>query len=183
MGGVRGTDRDLILACKVGRARAWDRLVAKYERLVFSIPRSYGLSREDAADVSQATFIALVGGLDSLTGESNVKAWLATVARRHTWRLMEKGRREGTGREDDLADTPWLLGHEKPSERWETIDWLDAGLSQMGEPCRKLLTALYLDASEPSYAEVSRRLDMPVGSIGPTRARCLQRLRAVLGDR
>jgi RNA polymerase sigma factor (sigma-70 family) len=183
MGGVRGTDRDLILACKAGRARAWDRLVAKYERLVFSIPRSYGLSREDAADVSQATFIALVGGLDSLTEESNVKAWLATVARRHTWRLMEKGRREGTGREDDLADIPWLLGYEKPSERWETIDWLDAGLSQLGESCRKLLTALYLDASEPTYAEVSRRLGMPVGSIGPTRARCLQRLRAILGDR
>ena len=180
---MRGADRDLILACKAGRAGAWDRLVAKYERLVFSIPRSYGLSREDAADVSQATFIALVGGLDSLTEESNVKAWLATVARRHTWRLMEKGRREGTEREDDLADTPWLLGNEKPSERWETIDWLDAGLSEMGEPCRKLLTALYLDESEPSYAEVSRRLGTPVGSIGPTRARCLQRLRAVLEDR
>jgi DNA-directed RNA polymerase specialized sigma24 family protein len=53
----------------------------------------------------------------------------------------------------------------------------------MGEPCRKLLTALYLDESEPSYAEVSRRLGTPVGSIGPTRARCLQRLRAVLEDR
>ncbi len=97
MGGVRGTDSDLILACKEGRAGAWDRLVAKYERLVFSIPRSYGLSRDDAADVSQATFMALIQGLDSLTAESNVKAWLATVARRHTWRLMERGRREGTG--------------------------------------------------------------------------------------
>jgi RNA polymerase sigma factor (sigma-70 family) len=183
MGGVRGTDRDLILACKAGRAGAWDRLVAKYERLVFSIPRSYGLSREDAADVSQTTFIALIRGLDSLTEESNVKAWLATVARRHTWRLMERGRREGTGREDDLADSPWLLGDERPSERWEIIDWLDAGLSEVGEPCQKLLTALYLDASEPSYAEISERLGMPVGSIGPTRARCLRRLRAVLGDR
>ena len=183
MGGVRGDDRELILACKQGRAGAWDRLVAKYERLVFSIPRSYGLSREDAADVSQTTFIALIRGLDSLTEESNVKAWLATVARRHTWRLMERGRREDTGRKDDLADSPWLLGDEKPSERWETIDWLDAGLSQVGEPCRRLLKALYLDASEPSYAEISGRLNMPVGSIGPTRARCLRRLRAVLGDR
>ncbi len=183
MGGVRGTDRDLILACKKGQTKAWDRLVAKYERLVFSIPRSYGLSREDAADVSQTTFMALIHGLDSLTAESNVKAWLATVARRHTWRLLERGRREGTGRGDDLADTPWLLGDEKPSERWETIDWLDAGLSEVGEPCQKLLRALYLDASEPSYAEISTRLNMPVGSIGPTRARCLRRLRAILGDR
>ena len=183
MGGVRGADRELILACKAGRVGAWDGLVAKYERLVFSIPRSYGLSREDAADVSQATFIALIHGLDSLTEESNVKAWLATVARRHTWRLMERGRREGTGREEDLADSPWLLGDERISERWETIDWLDAGLSEVGEPCQKLLRALYLDASEPSYAEISERLGMPVGSIGPTRARCLRRLKAILGNR
>ncbi len=183
MGVVRGDDAELIRGCKKGQARSWDRLVKKYERLVFSIPRSYGLSPADAADVSQLTFTILIQSLDSLTEESNVKAWLATVARRHTWRLMEKGRREGTGREDDLADTPWLLGDEKPSERWETIDWLDAGLSEMGGPCQDLLKALYLDASEPSYAEISERLGMPVGSIGPSRARCLRRLKAILGDR
>ena len=155
----------------------------KYGRLVFSIPRSYGLSREDAADVSQLTFTILIQSLGSLTEESNLKAWLATVARRHTWRAMEKSRRERPGREDDLADQPWRLGDEKPSERWELIDWLDGGLSKVSESCRKLLKALYLDEGEPSYAEISERLGMPMGSIGPTRARCLQRLRAALGDR
>ena len=183
IGGVRGADKDLIRGCKNGEARAWERVMDKYQRLVFSIPRSYGLSREDAADVSQTAFIILIQSLDSLTEESNLKAWLATVARRHTWRLMEKRRREGTGREDDLADTPWLLGSEKPPERWELIDWLDGGLSMMSGPCQKLLKALYLDQTEPSYAEVSERLNMPLGSIGPTRARCLQRMRAVLGER
>ena len=173
----------MILACKKGQARAWDGLVAKYERLVFSIPRSYGLSREDAADVSQLTFTILIQSLDTLTEESNVKAWLATVARRHTWRVMEKGRREVVGKEDDVADAPWLHGNEKPSGRWETIDWLDGGLSKMSEPCQKLLKALYLDEGKPSYAEISERLGMPTGSIGPTRARCLQRLRAALGER
>lgn len=183
MGGVRGADAELIRGCKKGEARAWDWMVKKYERLVFSIPRSYGLSPADAADVSQLTFGILISSLDSLTEESNVKAWLATVARRHTWRVMEKARREGPGREGDLADKPWLLGGEEPSERWETIDWLDRGLSELSEPCRRLLTALYLDTSEPSYAEVSERFGMPVGSIGPTRARCLRRLRAALGER
>lgn len=183
MGGVRGNDRDLIRGCKKGEARAWDRVMDQYGRLVFSIPRSYGLSREDAADISQLTFTILIQSLDSLTEESNLKAWLATVARRHTWRLMEKSRHEGIGKEDDLADTPWLLGGEKPSERWELIDWLDGGLSKMGEPCQRLLKALYLDETEPSYAEISERLGMPVGSIGPTRARCLQRLRMALGER
>ena len=183
MGGVRGNDRDLIRGCKKGEARSWDRVMDQYGRLVFSIPRSYGLSREDAADISQLTFTILIQSLDSLTEESNLKAWLATVARRHTWRLMEKGRREGTGKEDDVAEAPWLHGNEKPSERWETIDWLDGGLSEMSEPCQKLLRALYLDASEPSYAEISERLGMPVGSIGPTRTRCLRRLRTALEKR
>jgi RNA polymerase sigma factor (sigma-70 family) len=183
MGGVRGSDRELIRGCKRGERRAWERVMDEYQRLVFSIPRSYGLSREDAADVSQLTFTILIQSLDSLTEESNLKAWLATVARRHTWRVMEKGRRERPGREDDLADTPWLLGDEKPSERWELIDWLDQGLAKISEPCRRLLKALYLDEDEPSYADISERLDMPIGSIGPTRARCLQRLRASLGDR
>ncbi len=183
IGGVRGTDRELIRGCKRGERRAWERVMDKYQRLVFSIPRSYGLSREDAADVSQLTFTILIQSLDSLTEESNLKAWLATVARRHTWRAMEKGRREGPGREDDLADTPWLLGNEKPSERWEMVDWLDQGLSDISEPCQKLLKALYLDEGEPSYADISQKLDMPVGSIGPTRARCLQRLRLAMGER
>ena len=109
---VRGADRDLILGCKKGEARAWRRVLDRYERLVFSIPRSYGLSREDAADVSQLTFGILVQSLDTLTEESNLGAWLATVARRHTWRLMESGRRESTGRERDLAESAALLGGE-----------------------------------------------------------------------
>ncbi|MGI8910229.1 MAG: hypothetical protein ACR2JR_06710, partial [Rubrobacteraceae bacterium] len=105
------------------------------------------------------------------------------VARRHTWRLMERSRRESTGREEDLAASAALLGGEKPSDRWEIIDWMEQGLSKVGDPCRKLLIALYFDERQPSYVEVAERLDMPVGSIGPTRARCLQRMRRALGER
>jgi len=180
---VRGTDRDLILGCKEGRARSWQRVLDRYERLVFSIPRSYGLSRADAADVSQITFTILIQSLDTLTEDSNLGGWLATVARRHTWRLMERSRRESTGREEDLAASAALLGGEKPSDRWEIIDWMEQGLSKVGDPCRKLLIALYFDERQPSYVEVAERLDMPVGSIGPTRARCLQRMRRALGER
>lgn len=183
MAAVRGTDRDLILGCKRGEARAWRLVLDRYERLVFSIPRGYGLSREDAADISQLTFSLLLEGLDSLTEESNLGAWLATVARRHSWRLMERGRRESTGRERDLAESAALFGGEKPTERWVLTDWLLQGLSKLDEPCRKLLTALYFDESQPSYAEVAERLIMPLGSVGPTRARCLEQMRRVLGER
>ncbi len=183
MAAVRGTDRDLILGCKRGEAQAWRRVLDRYERLVFSVPRGYGLSREDAADISQLTFSLLLQGLDSLTEESNLGAWLATVARRHSWRLMERERRESTGRERDLAESATLFGGEKPTEHWVLTDWLQQGLSKLEEPCRKLLTALYFDEGQPSYAEVAERLGMPLGSIGPTRARCLKQMRRTLDER
>src|SRR3712207_9005599 len=77
-----GLDRDLILDCRNGDVRAWQRLLDRYERLVFSVPRRYGLSREDAADITQLTFTILFQSMDTLPEESTLGAWLTTVARR-----------------------------------------------------------------------------------------------------
>jgi RNA polymerase sigma factor (sigma-70 family) len=180
---VSSPDRDLIHACRQGDRRAWRSLLDKYERLVFSIPLNYGLSREEAADIAQLTFTILIQSLDSLREDSRLGPWLATVARRHTWRLMERNRREGTGEEKDLAESAALFGKDEESiERWEMIEWLNEGLSLVSEACRRLLQALYFDPQQPSYAEVAERLSMPVGSIGPTRARCLQSLKRALSE-
>lgn len=159
-------------------------MLDKYERLVFSIPLNYGLGRDDAADIAQITFSILLQSLDSLDDDSRLGAWLATVARRHTWRMMEKTRREGTGRERDVAESATLLGRsgDDSVERWELIETLHQSLSLLTEQCRELLLALYFDPEQPSYAEVSERLGVPVGSIGPTRARCLKSLRQALTD-
>lgn len=165
----------------------------KYERLVFSIPRGYGLSREDAADISQLTFTIFMQSMDSLREDSRLGAWLATVARRHSWRLMEKNRREGTGGKEDLAESDFAHGADGAAilfggggdgapERWETIEWLDQGLSRIGVRCRELLTILYFEEESPSYIEVSEKLGIPIGSIGPTRARCLKRMKEALED-
>jgi RNA polymerase sigma factor (sigma-70 family) len=176
-------DRDLILDCRNGDLGAWQRLLDRYERLVFSVPRRYGLSREDSADITQLTFTILFQSLDTLSEDSTLGAWLTTVARRHTWRRLDRKRREEAGwygsssEKNFLADT----GTEDV-ERWELIEWLVYGLSLVGKPCRDLLSALYLDPKEPSYAEVAARLGMAVGSVGPTRIRCLKRLRQVLGE-
>jgi RNA polymerase sigma factor (sigma-70 family) len=177
------SDLDLIRGCREGDRAAWQAVMDKYERLVFSIPLNYGLSREDAADISQLTFSILIQSLDTLREDSRLGAWLATVARRHTWRLLERNRREGTGGERDLAASATLLGRDEEIERWELLEWLNEGLSLVSEPCRRLLQVLYFDPEQPSYAEVAERLSMPVGSIGPTRARCLQNLRKALGER
>lgn len=159
-------------------------MLDKYERLVFSIPLNYGLGRDDAADIAQITFSILLQSLDSLDDDSRLGAWLATVARRHTWRMMEKARREGTGRERDVAESATLVGRsgDDSVERWELVETLHQGLSLLTERCRELLLALYFDPEQPSYAEVSERLGVPLGSIGPTRARCLKSLRQALTD-
>lgn len=84
----------------------------------------------------------------------------------------------------DLAESAVLLGRSEAEsiEHWELTEYLDAGLSRLGGPCRELLITLYFQPESPSYAEVSEALGVPVGSIGPTRARCLQRLRRILDE-
>jgi RNA polymerase sigma factor (sigma-70 family) len=178
-------DRDLIQRCRRGSVGAWHQVLNKYERLVFSIPLRYGLSRDDAADVAQFTFTALVQNMDKLAEDSRLGAWLSTVARRNTWRLLERNRREIASEHLEgasLAENVVALGKSDADsiEHWELTDWLDGGLSQLGEKCRKILTALYFQPELASYAEVAEHLGMPLGSIGPTRARCLKGLKRVL---
>lgn len=177
----RRSDRELLAACREGEEGAWKEVIGRYERLVFSIPLSYGLSREDAADIAQLCFTILIENLERLEA-TNLGGWLSTVARRQTWRRMERRGKEHTVEEDDLVQVGGLLGGEKDRriERRELVMTLDGALSELDERCRMLIMALYLETEEPSYEEVAERLGMAVGSIGPTRARCLQKLREML---
>jgi len=174
------TDRDLIRACCSGDTRAWERLLDKYERLVFSISLNYGLTTDDAADVTQITFTILLQNLNTLPDEIRLSSWLATVARRHTWRLLARNRREAVNPDEDLAGNEALGGIVDDRERQELAEWLYQGLSLLDEHCRQLLLALYFDAEQPSYADVADHMKMPIGSIGPTRARCLEQMRQSL---
>ena len=177
-------DRDLISGCRKGNARAWRRLLDKYERLVFSIPLRYGLSRDDAADITQLTFTILVQSLDTLPEDSRLGAWLVTVARRHTWRLLARNRRESADDSVEPTESAVLfVGRDTATvEHWELTEWLDYGLSLIGERCRELLLTLYFQPERPSYAAAAARLGVPIGSIGPTRARCLNCLKQVLSS-
>ena len=174
------TDRDLIRACRSGNARAWERLLDKYERLIFSISLNYGLTTDDAADVTQITFTILLQNLNTLPDETRLSSWLATVARRHTWRLLARNRREAVNPGEDLAQNEALGGIVDNHERGELAEWLYQGLSLLDERCRRLLLALYFEAEQPSYAQIADHLKIPIGSIGPTRARCLERMRQSL---
>jgi RNA polymerase sigma factor (sigma-70 family) len=178
------SDEELIHRCREGDMKAWAQVLGKYERLVFSIPLNYGLTRQDAADISQMTFIALVDNLDRLRSDSRLGAWLATVARRHSFHLLYKQKREQPGVERDIGESPLLLNLSEPETagHWERVDWLNQGLSRLDNRCRELLLALYFGPAEPSYEETARRLGLSVGSIGPLRGRCLGRLRRILEE-
>jgi RNA polymerase sigma factor (sigma-70 family) len=171
------TDHSLLHACQKGDPTAWRSLLDRYERLVYSIPLNFGLSRSDADDVAQATFAALIRSLDTIADEDRLGAWLATVARRQTWRLVERRRREPA---TDSQLFGLIATEDTAIDQTETLQWVHQGLTEMEPRCRDLLTALYFSADTPSYGDVATEFGIPVGSIGPTRARCLDKLRTIL---
>lgn len=160
-----------------GDARAWSELVQQYTGLVWSVARGYGLDTADASDVVQTSWLRLAENLTTLRDPDRVGAWLATTARRESLRVLRRGQRQIPSgmdlaaqitSEDAQPDVPVLR-----RERDAAVSHAFQGLPAL---CRALLRVLMSDPA-PSYAEVSEVLDMPVGSIGPRRARCLDRMR------
>lgn len=174
------TDQELIYACRQGDAQAWSQLIERYQRLVYSIPLNYGLTTEDASDIAQIVFTSLLQGLDSLRDGSNLGGWLTTVTRRHTWRVVNRKKLRQEEDIDGEGIRELLPDRSSAIERWELVEWLNNGLNQVGERCRQLLMLLYFETDEPSYLEIAQRLGIAEGSIGPTRARCLQRMKEMM---
>lgn len=179
---AQSEDMELLQRCRLGDGTAWSRLLDKYERLIYSIGLNHGLAAEDAADIVQLTFTFFLESLDSLRDDSNLGGWLATVARRHTWRVVAKQNRVHPEAVDSEVVEGLLptLRPDHPIEQWELAEWINQGLNLLQERCRNLLIALYLDPQELSYADIAAKLGMAEGSIGPTRARCLERLKQML---
>lgn len=173
------TDWELIQACRQDDAQAWQTIIDRYERLVLAIPLRYGLTRDDAEDVAQTTFTNLMQSLRSFHADSNVKAWLVTVAKRNSWRLLERYDREQVHSAENLTDSPLIqtLATEDETIDWNIIEQLHAGLQAIDERCRKLLTTLYFEPIKLSYGEIAKQFKMPKNSIGAIRSRCLKRLR------
>jgi len=169
----------VLQAAANGDRQAWNALVAQYNGLVWSVARAHRLGDADAADVVQTTWLRLVEQLDRIRNPEGVGAWLATTARRECLRVLRVGQRQvltdGFDRPDERADAALdarLLTDERDATLWQAF-------AQLGERCRTLLRVLTADPP-PSYDEVGAALDMPIGSIGPTRARCLEQLRRKL---
>ncbi|MDY7109156.1 MAG: sigma-70 family RNA polymerase sigma factor [Planctomycetota bacterium] len=177
-------DETLVRACRAGDEAAWREIVTRYGRLVFSIPRRYGLDPEASEDVFQEVFSILVQQLPAIQNPTGLPKWLITTTHRVSCRAIRSARGKGARVQDGVDP-----GAPPPEEalRWERQHLVREGLRRLGGRCEELLTALYLDHEHVSYRHIARRLGMPVGSIGPTRARCLGKLMEILrtaeGDR
>jgi RNA polymerase sigma factor (sigma-70 family) len=167
----------LIQDCLNGSQPAWNKLVERYSRLVYSVPRHYGLPTEDAEEVFQNVFVIVFRHLAKLRKHQALAGWLITIARRESM-LVGRKSRPHLELNDDIEDSQ-PLSHELV-QRWERQHYLREALRQLGSPCRELLTILFLEDPLPSYGEIAKRLGMAEGSIGPKRARCLKKLEAIL---
>lgn len=197
---MRRFERDdlLLERCRAGDAAAWDVLVARYRRLVWSVILEARLSPEASEDAFQQVFAALVEHIDGIRDAGALPHWLITTAKRSTWRIAAKSRRErelGTAGRGEGGDRD-------PAERGDPRDPASApddrvdpaeltrlterqtvrdALERLGGKCRDLLEALFSAPGEPNYTGIAERLGIRVGSIGPTRARCLEKLGVILG--
>ena len=174
-------DARLVARCIEGDARAWEALVRRHERLVYSVGRSYRLADEDMSDVFQDVFTALLKGLPRMRDGRTLVRWLSSTTERIARTMALKRRREAA-REDreentvaNLADSGDAVGEDL--ERIERQHQVRTALAGASERCKRLIEALYYEDPTPSYAELSQRLGVPVGSLGPTRARCMERLK------
>jgi len=188
------SDTALLRACQQDSPGAWEQLIRRYQRLIYAIPRRAGLQEDLAAEVFQRVWVTLFEHLDRIEQPERLGAWLATTARRETWRQLRNQRQTASipesSEEDDalkaLAD-PAILPDEA-LERMERQHTVRRAVAALDERCRHLLILLFYTTPPPSYAVIAQTLGIAEGSIGPTRARCLQRLRQILerledGDR
>jgi RNA polymerase sigma factor (sigma-70 family) len=183
-------DAALVRLCVEGDEAALAALVRRYQRLVYSIPLRHGLRPEAAADVFQSVWLRLIEKLPSIREPASIGAWLITTATRECWRAADRSRREAPIEGRGESDTPSAmldLPDPKPLAEEEQLlielqHRVRAALARLPERCRRLLELLFYEDEPVSYAEIARQLGMSVDSVGPTRTRCIGKLRRVMDE-
>ena len=170
---------DLVTSARDGDVRAWDALVERYSPLIWSICRKYRLDRADADDVGQSVWLHLVNQLGKIREPAALAGWLATTTRRECGRLVRAA--QGPHATVCALDVETMADGQADAAEQEVLAAerhaaLREAFTHLSLDCQRLVAMLTADPPVP-YAEISARLAMPVGSIGPTRSRCLDRIR------
>ena len=178
---MRNDSSVIALVARVGDGdqEAWDEIIERYSPLVWSICVRYQLNRHDIDDVGQSVWLLLVENIGSLREPAALPGWLATTTKREALRILRAGRRHEHAElppEDQMPPDPAATAIDEEVIVAERNAALRAAFAELPPRCYQLLSMLVSDPPPP-YAEISGKLGMPVGSIGPTRARCLEQLR------
>jgi RNA polymerase sigma factor (sigma-70 family) len=182
------SDSELISRCLSKDADAWEVLIRRYQRLIASITAKFKLSREDSADIFQLVSIALFKQLSTLKREAKVSSWFITVTVRECWKLRQR-----SGSNPAIDDPGWELIADSVDPEAATSEeqmlllerqhMVRSAVDTLTTQCKSLLNKLFYADQSPSYATLSADTGMPIASIGPTRARCLARLKLELERR
>lgn len=178
-------DLQLVLACRQGDQLAWQKLIHRYQRLIYTIPLRAGLDEDQAAEIFQDVFTTLFQKLNDIEEPEKLQAWLVTTARRKTWRTISKNRARRSASDEATADEAEAIADEAPLPDEQLLileeqHRIRTAVSLLDDRCRKLLQMLFYRQEPPSYAEIAATLGVPEGSIGPIRGRCLGKLLRML---
>lgn len=169
-------DTTLVEACLQGNDQAWAMLLARYSGLIYTIPLHFGFSQNLAEEIFQEVCLTLLEKLSTIHNPQRLSAWIVTITRRLCIQTI---------RRKDLTVTIETL-EEQPAEmepvdeqllRLEQQHLVRKALANLDERCQYLLKVLFFETVQPSYETIAAQFGLSVGSIGPNRARCLERLR------
>jgi len=177
------SDTRLVKACLSGDEEAWSLLIDKYKALIYSIPVKYGLSRQEAADVFQATCTELLVRLPELREPRALPKWLMQVAHHESYRWKRQSQRTvSRDAERDLPEPTTPAIAESLFQQTQEEQMLREAMTVLTPQCRRLVELLFFETPSRPYTEVAAELGLAVGSIGFTRQKCLERLRVQLDE-
>ena len=173
-------DGGLVRACLRGDESAWETLILRYRRLIYSIPVAYRLPADQADDIFQRVAVKLFEHLGKLRRVESLASWLIATTRREC-----QAQKRSSSRWDALDEGTEAALSESPPDVAQALHDIQCehslalAFEDLDDMCRELLLALYREEPTPSYHEIASRMDRPIGSLGPTRNRCLKKLRGL----
>lgn len=175
-------DEWLVQGCLQGDSRAWEQLIDKYKRLIYSIPIKYGASPEDASDVFQAVCIEVLNSLPQLKSAQSLRSWLITLTIRQSyrWKKKQSNHVELDALEPEVAEGIASVSHPDKLDQLEQEQIVREVVAQLPPRHRELVRLLFFEQPALPYTEVAQRLGLATGSIGFIRGRCLEKLRKAL---
>ncbi len=179
-------DAGLVRLCVRGDQAAWDELVGRYQRLIFTIPRRAGLSDEQAADVFQEVFLTLVQKISEIEQPDRIRSWMVTTAKFKTWAIVRGSKSlYSPATEEEMDAEMSNIRDEMPLAdnmliELEEQHLIRTALLELEERCQKILSMIYLRDPAATYVEVAAAINVGETSISPLRSRCLKKLEKVL---